>query len=64
MIKRSLRLYPNGDEKVFGKFDGLASLYLDNIDSSEENFSHIYAHYVLFIRNYSNYSCFIRRSII
>ncbi|OUM60848.1 hypothetical protein PIROE2DRAFT_13290, partial [Piromyces sp. E2] len=41
----NLRLYPNGDEKSYGKINGQASLYLDNVDNNEENFSHIYAHY-------------------
>ncbi|ORX77620.1 hypothetical protein BCR32DRAFT_295511 [Anaeromyces robustus] len=56
--KWKFRLYPYGDDLVKGK--GYISIYLDNVDVSNEKFAHIYAHYSLFIHNFDDCSCYYR----
>jgi len=65
IIKRNLKLYPEGDDLIKNKKDNnneIASVYLENVDGTDENYCHFYAHYILFIRNYNDYSCYIRKS--
>eukprot|EP00833_Pecoramyces_ruminatium_P009618 jgi/Orpsp1_1/1183650/evm.model.c7180000086149.1 len=60
----NITLYPKGDKEVREKPENngeIASIYLENVDGTEENFSHFYAQYILFIRNYNDYSCYIRK---
>ena len=52
-------MYPNGNDE---KYKDYLSLYLYNMNDTEDKYYNIPTRYVLFIRNYNDYSCFYAKS--